>query len=555
MRLPTIASERILISFGDSPLEVARIQNRVTGETLCASGHQALLVRMPEAVSDPVFLTRVKWERCGISEVCLTACDERGLYQARLEVSEAAEGLLFRLRVACPEPVWLVEWNLSGLFLDDVIVPALGGQVITSAMPQDVMLTYKYPFWWNAQFVLGSTRAGGLLGRTLDRNPGFRLLRIGRVGKAFSLGLGFEAEGPLRSGSLEAVWYLDCYGGDWRCPVDWYRAWLEKAFQLVPLDDNPRWPDWAKHINFILEIWGMGKQRPEPHHTFVQMRERLKSWRRLHPPEQTLVYLPGFAEHGIDSRAPDYNPSKELGGKKGFRELVIAAKDMGYHLMVHTNALAMTFAHPLYAKFKRHQVVDVFGRRQGWGLDIDGDWLAEPYFAYINPGVQAWRDLMREIIGELIADYDLDAIFLDQTLLAFNVSRGPNFVLGMRDHIKGLANAFPRVLFAGEGLHEHVAAVLPMAQIHGLDSITEGQSLQGRRQWRKVHPVSVYLFGRYTRFVAHLLTKHPSHPLFRWQERAYAELGVLPALALYDSSQPMDTREVRQMLRRARSIQ
>ncbi len=63
---------------------------------------------------------------------------------------------------------------------------------------------------------------------------------------------------------------------------------------------------------------------------------------------------------------------------------------MGYRVMIHTNALAMTFTHRLYPQFRKHQVVDAFGRPQGWGLDIDGDWLVEPYFAYMNPGVPAW---------------------------------------------------------------------------------------------------------------------------------------------------------------------
>jgi hypothetical protein len=121
----------------------------------------------------------------------------------------------------------------------------------------------------------------------------------------------------------------------------------------------------------------------------------------------------------------------------------------------------------------------------------------------------------------------------------------------MRAHILRLREAFPGTLFAGEGLHEQVVKALPMAQIHGIDSITETHGMEGRVGWRKVHPVSVYLFGRYTRFTAHLLTRHPSHPMFAFQESSYKKLGVIPALCLYTNDQALDGPEVRKMIRRA----
>jgi len=46
-------------------------------------------------------------------------------------------------------------------------------------------------------------------------------------------------------------------------------------------------------------------------------------------------------------------------------------------------------------------------------------------------------------------------------------------------------------------------------QIHGIDSITEVHGMEGQVAWREVHPVSSYLFGKYTKLTAHLLTKHP----------------------------------------------
>lgn len=551
----TLSNSRIRMQVGKTPLSVASLRNLLTGVTICKGGTQSILVRTPRAVSDPVFLTEIESSEPAAGRLCVNLRDQSGKYRARLELSPSTDGIAFHLALSAPEPVWVVEYQLRGIELDEVIFPALGGQSLTRAMPPETAVTYKYPFWLNAQFVLGITQGGGIWLRSKDIRPVFKFIRVKRSADKFDISYGMEADGPLKSKSLEATWFLDCFEGSWKVPVDMHRKWLEEVFALVPFRDNPSLPTWARDINFVLTLWGIGKDSPEPYHTFEQMIRRLQQWARIHEPSRTLVYLAGFAQHGIDSRAPDYAPSPQLGGSEQFKNLVSSAHQLGYHVMVHTNALCMTFNHPQFWRFEHLQVVDVFGRHQGWGLDIDGDWLAEPFFAYINPGAKEWGELMERVIGELIRSYGVDAVFLDQTLFAFNVSRGPNFVIGMREYIQRLKTAFPGTLFAGEGLHEQVASVLPFAQIHGIDSIAEVHSMDVRARWRKAHPVSTYLFGKYTRFTAHLLRRHPSHPMFVLQESAYAKLGVIPSLCLYANEQPMDSPEVRKMIRRAKRLQ
>ena len=551
----SISSERIRITFGETPLTVREVRNEETGASLLRGGTQAMLLRLPGRISDPVFLTEVASADWSADAAAWVLTDKDRAFHASISVRPTPEGLRFDAAVTGPRPVWLAEWKLDGVDVREFILPALGGQSLSSSMPPDTQLSFKYPFWWNAQFAIGAGNGGGLWLHARDVDPRFKLIRLKRTGGRFLVSYGFEAEGPLRSNTLGATWYVDGYRGTWRTPVERHRAWLESAFGLTPLQENRFWPAWANDITFVLEMWGIGKESPHPLHTFDDMARRLRAWARMYDPTRTMVYVPGFAEHGIDSRAPFYRPSEELGGADSFRRLVDLAHRLGYRVMPHTNALCMTFEHPLYEEFRQHQVVDVFGREQGWALDIDGDWLAEPYFAYINPGAEAWGELMEKVIGELIRQYGADAIFLDQTLLAFNVARGPDFVAGMRRHLERLQRAYPETLFAGEGLHEQVLGALPMAQIHGIDSITEVHGLEGRVRWRRAHPVSTHLFGKYTRLTAHLLTKHPSHPLFALQERAYASLGVLPALCLYNRSQALDGPDVRRMIRRAKELE
>jgi len=547
-----IGNSKLSLFFGEQPDVITRIETP-DGVCLCNGGRQSLLIRTARAVSEPVLLACTRRSNGVGGHAQLFFADDSGAWRAELRLDASEAGIHFHLEAAAPEPIWLIEWRISGLDLEEVIIPALGGQRLTAAMPAETVLSYKYPFWWNAQFVIGTVQESGLWLSSQDESADLKLLRVGRHADGFAWSYGFETPAPFAN-EMAVDWWLDGFSGGWQIPVERHRQWMEQAFNLKPLAQKNNFPAWARGINFILEMWGARRDRLEPMHTFAQMAERLQEWSKLHDPAATLVYLPGFAEHGIDSHAPDYHPSPQCGGAGEFGRLIETAHRLGYRVMIHTNVLAMTFNHPLFADFARHRVVDCFGRPQGWGLDMDGEWLAEPYFAYINPGVKAWGDLMTSVLGELIQTYQVDGIFLDQTLLAFNVSQGPNFVAGMRSHIRRLQQAFPEILFAGEGLHEQVLNPLPMAQIHGLDSLTEIHGMEGQTSWRFAHPVSMHLFSPYCLITAHLLTRHPSHPLFSFQEKAYAELGVIPALCLYDHKQPLDLPETWAMIERARTL-
>ncbi|HLT48379.1 MAG TPA: DUF6259 domain-containing protein, partial [Rubricoccaceae bacterium] len=425
-----VRAERLEIAFGESPLHVERITHLPSGHVVCDGGEQRLLLRLPKAPSDPIHLTEVEAAEREGEGLAFTVADASGRYRLRVRILPGEHGLRFDLKAEGPEPIWMVEWKLLGLDLDEVIVPALGGQALSRAMPEGTQVSYKYPFWWNAQFALGELGedSGGVWLRTMEVAPRFRLLRVGKVeedAEHFALGLGVEADAPITEPTLEATWFLDGYAGGWQAPTETHRRWMEGAFGLVPYRAHPHFPAWADDITFVLEVWGMRKDLGRPAHTFDDTIERIEAFARKHPPEQTLLYLPGYAEGGVDSRIPDYDPSPQLGGAEGFKRLVDRAHALGYRVMIHTNVLGMTYTHPRWPEFAEHQVVDAFGQRLGWGNDMDGDWLPEPFFAYINPAATAWGDLMEETLGRLIRDFGLDAVFLDQTLLAFNVSNGP----------------------------------------------------------------------------------------------------------------------------------
>lgn len=545
----TSENKNVTANFDESKLTVNIFTK---GINVCLGGVQQLLVRTTDAVFVPNLLNNVEMGKFLRGKINFNAYDDEYQNKAGVSVAATSRGLKFTANIKSAKPVWLFEWKLNGLDFDEVIIPALGGQAISKNITDGTTLSYKYPFWWNAQFVIGRFKNGGIILRTEDKSTNLKLLRIGKENGKFSFSVGFEGKAPIKNKTMKCEWFLEHYEGDWKSGVDIHRVWMEKVFNLVAINEHKHFPSWGNEIKFILEVWGARKDEEKPMHSFAQIIERMHEWKKLFDPKKTLLYLPGFAEHGIDSNAPSYNPSKQCGGDKEFKRLVDEAHKLGFKVMIHTNVLAMTFTHPLYKKFKKYQVVDVFKRPQGWAMDMDGDWLTEPYFAYMNPGFNEWGNLMSKILGQLIKKFELDAVFLDQTLLAFNVSKGPDFITGMKKHIQRLQKDFPNVLFAGEGLHEQNVEVLPMAQIHGIDSIAEVHGMEGQTNWRAAHPVSSYLFGKYTKYTAHLLTKHPSHPMFKLQEEAYKKLNVVPALCLYNSEQKMNLPEVKEMIARAK---
>lgn len=520
---------------------------------VCADGLHKIIIRTHNAVSDPVVLEKIKYQAHNDEKTELFFESDEKEYSAVIRYSKKNDGIGVHLKANSPKPIWLVELELSGFSFNEVLIPALGGQSISRNMPEGKMLSYKYPFWWNSQFFIGKVDDGGVIISSEDPSNNLKMLRVSKQNGKFSFTYGMEAEAPLVSNELEGEYIIQGFSGDWKDGVDIHKRWMSKHFELSAFDSHPHYPKWMNNINFVLELWGARKGL-KAFHTFDQMIERIEDWTKLHNPQETLLYLPGYAQNGVDSNAPNYDPSHQCGGDIKFKKLIDRAHVLGYKVMIHTNILAMTFGHPKYKEFEKYSVYDPWGRQVTWGLDLDGDWLPEPYFAYMNPGYTEWGDFMSEVLGTLIKKFNLDAVFLDQTLLAFNNSKGPNFIKGMHDHIKRLQENNPNILFAGEGINERVLPRLPVVQIHGIDSITDVHGMDDRVNWRKLHPISSYLFGDYARFSAHLLTKHTSDPIFELQEKAYSELNVIPALSLYGYEQEMDTPATRRMIERAKKI-
>ena len=184
---------------------------------------------------------------------------------------------------------------------------------------------------------------------------------------------------------------------------------------------------------------------------------------KLRAPEDTILFLAGWS-WTWDARFPEYTPAERLGGTQGFREMVRVAKEAGYRIMSNMNALGLDYALPEFRRMWRHQVTDREGNKLGWPGTFPG--AATHAFAYMRPCARAWRKHLVNKVVEFVTEYDLDAAYLDQTLVAIDDPRC-NFENGMRRLVEEVRVQIPNVLIGEEGCHERIVGSVPFFQMHG----------------------------------------------------------------------------------------
>lgn len=213
-------------------------------------------------------------------------------------------------------------------------------------------------------------------------------------------------------------------------------------------------------------------------------------------PKDTILYLAGWSWRW-DGRYPEYYPAEKLGGVERFKEMVEEAHRAGYRIMPNMNCLGLDYRLPAYRKLWRHQIVDRLGRKRGWNGTFPG--AATLPFAYMRPCSRAWRNYLLSKILSVVHEFNIDAVYLDQTLIVIDDPKC-NMELGLRRLIRELKEMVPDVLVGGEGCHERIAGSVPFCQMHGSPwSLT-----QVGIPYEKDSLVYVKLFGDYVFFCGHI---------------------------------------------------
>ena len=303
-----------------------------------------------------------------------------------------------------------------------------------------------------------------------------------------------------------------------------HQAHVERVFQLTPWAEREDVPAWAREIRLALNLHG-AHWTGYIFNTYQQMRQVLAWVAERIEPRQVLAYLPGW-----DGRYywnyPEYEPDPRCGGVEGFKRLADEAHAMGFHLMpmfginiANTNnesfrSLGQAMAHtsdgsPYWAQW----------------IDWDNDRALEGWMALMNIGAPAWREWLAERICRVVAEYGVEAVFLDISLFWLNDPRYDMFQ-GTQELVRSLHQRFPGLLIAGEAWYDAALGLFPICQ-----TIPP--------------PLYPQFTNRYIRAVAHL--RHPApgrgstgvhEQGWRGFNRETLELnpGQIPTLAIVDDT-------------------
>jgi len=422
--------------------------------------------------------------------------------------------LVITQRATSPEAgVVGVQWGLATVPPEcNILVPGNGGIRVRRDSPGDFW-QFDYPLGWEAQLAIVEGPGYGLCVWAEDAAGRYKALKVWKGKSGYRLGFVTYNNAPFAplKDCASVRWHVASYEGDWRVPARRYREWAAKAWGLTPRERQT--PAWVKDIRFVVI---MGQEVPV-----------LEALAKRVDPKQTLLYIPGWRKFEYDRMYPDYTANDD------FPRFLQRAHELGYRVMVHCNYFGCDPKSPEYATYEKYQVRNPWTHEREWWLWERADPIIK--FAYLSPASKAWRELQIARWKDVVADYHVDALHLDQTLCIMNDDNGLIDGLTMlQGNIaiqKELHEALPEVAISGEGLDEVTMRYEAFAQRHayGLDFV---QQTWDRALLRMAHPISSYLLNPYTQPYGYLgFTSPQNGQLYAaWREN-YKHWGVLPTLA------------------------
>jgi len=500
----------------------ARLENRLSGEVLSLTPEPASLALL--------------WRSGPVSPAALTATavapSDQGVAVQFAGAEDTTCRTLFRTDPATGEVVitqagqsgraglYGVQWGLAGLDAGavTVIVPGMSGVAFHGRMPAS-SLTFSWPMGWEAGMVLVQMPQGGFLVWAKDPELRYKTLVLDYRAGRYTLRLQSENQAPFTSSraATSVEWRIRAYQGDWRAGAALYRDWMSTATGAVPLEGQQ--PGWVRDIRFVA-IVGLDMAVIEALARQVDAR-------------QTLLYVPAWRRDPYDRNYPDYTADER------FPAFVEAAHRLGFRVMPHVNYFGCDLRHPLYERFKAFQLRSPHsGELEWWTWPLDLRPGQEPAikFAYIHPGLKAWRDLMVERYRGIVEAYHVDALHLDQTLCMSNhaggLVEGLSVPQGNRRLHQDLRAALPQVALSGEGLDEVTMPHEAFAQRHAAYAVDHVRDTWSDAFIACGHPISSFLFLPCTTIYGYLGMSNPAEqgPYNAWR-RAYGNWGVIPTFS------------------------
>jgi hypothetical protein len=218
---------------------------------------------------------------------------------------------------------------------------------------------------------------------------------------------------------------------------------------------------------------------------------------------------------------------------------------MGFRIMPHFNSVDMDPSHPVYARVRDFEYRDVETKRaQGWAwhdqrsIGVPESSTArlrnrdKKVMVKIHPGLGLWRSILGDGVEAASATLDLEAVFLDVTLVTQNLHgcfveglTSSEGMLKLVDHVAALGRG---LVVCGEGRNEVTARGLTFAQAHLFRSWQE--NVEGLERTGGC-PLGEHLFGRLCRTFGYsgLAGRDEKQAL---RLRVHESLGAIPTITV-----------------------
>ena len=245
--------------------------------------------------------------------------------------------------------------------------------------------------------------------------------------------------------------------------VQAHYEYLNRTYRLKKWDERTDVPPWMRQVALVTTMHGQ-------HFTgfifndYVKQLEILRWMATQIPAERVLIFLSAW-----DGRYywdyPNYKVSDRMGGEAGFRRLIDEAHKLGFRIMPMFGTNSANRRQPMFSKVEDAVVHKVDGDvvDLNW-VDWDNDRHQEGWAAYMNLGVDSWRNWLAGRIDEMIMKYGVDAYFLDIVGGHINSKNG-DMHEGTRKLVMELRAKHPQVPCVGEMAYDALVEFIPMFHV------------------------------------------------------------------------------------------
>ena len=240
---------------------------------------------------------------------------------------------------------------------------------------------------------------------------------------------------------------------------------LERAYSLPSWETRTDVPAWFRKTALVTTLHGM-------HYTgymfndYAKMLETLRWMRTQIPGERVLVFISAW-----DGRYywdyPNFGVSDRMGGDAGFRRLVQEGQQMGFRIMPMFGTNAANRRQPSFAGVADAVTTKIDGDvyNLNW-VDWNNDRHQDGWLAYMNLGVDSWRQWLETRIADCIDRYGVDAYFLDIAGGHVNDAKA-DMHAGTQRLVADLKARYPKVLCVGEMPYDALFGFIPVYHAGG----------------------------------------------------------------------------------------